>query len=410
MTDERLDYIVGQEISLTELIESNEALNLLKGAIRAGAHLAALSGGGLELSIGQALDGDCTLSADLRLEGEPVARVSITASRAEQGMLGLLTQTLQSLIDNSLKRRLTTEIHTQVVNRSYEDLLAINARLSASEARYRELAAELEVKVQERTHELKQTYSRLIQQEKMAAIGQLAAGMAHEINNPLGFIQSNLRTLAKYGSRIRELLDDPALRTDPIQALRQQLKIDLIMADWDDILSQSIRGSQRVAEIISDLRDFSHIDDAGTQELRISTEIEKTLRVMQPEIPAAARVDCRFTEHSTLHGNAAALCQAFMNIIRNSLQARSRDLQLKIMTWQSGDLICITFSDNGPGIRPEIAGRIFEPFFTTRDIGQGMGLGLSVAHDIITAHHGTITAVPQTDGAQIKIELPASGP
>jgi signal transduction histidine kinase len=313
---------------------------------------------------------------------------------------------------------LTTEIHTRVVNQSYEELLEANRKLSLSEKKYRDLAENLEALVQERTTALKRTYARLIQQEKMASIGQLAAGIAHEINNPLGFILSNLQTLQKYAGRFDEMLaffrsevgkGTAAGELKPAAAEKwQTLKLDYILADLPELLGQSIAGADRVRKIVADLRGFSHIDDADEGLVDINVEIERTLSVLTHEIPPCARIVTEFGALPAIVGRPALLCQAFLNIIRNALQARPAGLVLTIRSEFAAGSARLTFADNGPGLAGDIQSRIFEPFFTTRDVGQGMGMGLTAVYDIVTGCGGTIEVETAPGlGTSFILQLPA---
>jgi hypothetical protein len=289
--------------------------------------------------------------------------------------------------------------------------------LTLSEGRYRELAASLERKVEERTAELKQTLARLLQQEKLAAVGQLAAGMAHEINNPLGFITSNLRSLQRYGQVLKEtvalygeILAGPAVDAHTRERLAQhakQAKLAFILDDLDDLISQTTTGCDRIARIIADLKGFSHIDESEEVVVDINGEIERTLSVIGHQLPSDATVVRRYGLLPGFPCKAAELCQVFVNVLRNAVQARPSGLTLTIETRAEGGRITILFSDNGPGIAPEALDRVFEPFYTTREVGQGMGMGLAVAHEVITAHGGTIEAVsPSGQGTTVAITLP----
>jgi hypothetical protein len=192
-----ITYVVGEEKRLTDILSAAEVVPLLKGMVRAGAAEVAVldaAGNTLWLERDPAAGGSLAGNIPIFLEGEPVGKLVIKGSVGREeplkGLASLLLDALNTIIANNLKRMLTTEVHTAVVNQSYEDLVETNRRLAESEAQYRELAGELEKKVDERTSELKLAHARLLQQEKMASIGQLAAGMAHEINNPLQMITS----------------------------------------------------------------------------------------------------------------------------------------------------------------------------------------------------------------------------
>jgi signal transduction histidine kinase len=324
---------------------------------------------------------------------------------------------LKTILTANLKRMLTTEIHTRVVNQSYAELLETNRQLALSEKKYRELAENLEALVQERTAALKRTYAKLVQQEKMASIGQLAAGIAHEINNPLGFILSNLQTLQKYTGRFAEMLrffraqveKGAAAVLRPAAAEKwRSLKLDLLLADLPELFEQSIGGADRVRRIVADLRGFSHVDDAEETAVDINAEIDRTLSVLAHEIPPDTRIVREYGPLPAIAGRPALLCQAFLNIVRNALQARAEGLVLSIRSEFTDGSARLIFADNGPGIARDLQSRIFDPFFTTRETGQGLGLGLTVVYDVVTGCGGTIEVESAPGrGASFILQLPA---
>jgi signal transduction histidine kinase len=250
-----------------------------------------------------------------------------------------------------------------------------------------------------------------MQQEKMASIGQLAAGVAHEINNPLGFVLSNMSTLRTYLERITAMLEhysvlDPSAGADKWQ----ELKLDFILEDVWALLDQSVSGAERVKKIVADLKGFSHGDEMGTGELDINKEIDRTLSVLAHEIPHDAKLVRNFGDLPPCKGKGALLGMVFLNLIRNACQACSEGLELDITTICEDGIIQVAFADNGPGVETSILPRIFEPFFTTRDVGQGTGLGLTVAYDIVKGFGGTIEVTNRTEGgANVLIQLPVTG-
>ncbi|MEK7332610.1 MAG: ATP-binding protein, partial [Nitrospirota bacterium] len=334
-----------------------------------------------------------------------------------RGLSGLLIDTIHMILHTNLKRMLTTETHTTVVNKSYEELLEINRKLSISESRYRELAENLEKKVQERTEELRRAHAGMLQQEKMAAIGQLAAGVAHEINNPLGFISSNINTFSKYVARLKDMvafynasLEDSRVPESVRKSSRQkweELKLDFISSDIEDLIKQSLEGTERVKKIVSDLKGFSHIDEGTEAVVDINTEIDRTLNVLTHEIPEGAEIIKDYHPLPGFKCNPALVCQVFLNIILNAIQARKLTLKLFISTGYNNSRIAVRFSDNGRGIPEEIRSRIFEPFYTTKDVGKGTGMGLTAAYETITGYGGTIEVESRPEeGATFTITLP----
>ncbi len=421
----RIVYCVGEERSLRDVLPESEAAALLAAASRAGLRGVRVVDPGGKPLWGSGDDVPPPGKGDPRrpilLEGEAAGDVVLPAGAAggeiQDALLALLADTLTAMAHNNLKRMLTTETHTEVVNRSYEELLESNRSLSASEQRYRELAGTLEIKVLERTEELSRAMAQLVQQEKMASVGRLAAGVAHEINNPLAFVTSNLHTLKKYTERFLDIIDRyqrvfeqggvAQQDRDDLRKHRESLRVDAISADAGDLLRQTLEGTERVRKIVADLKGFSHIDEEGEAPTELNREIDRTLSVMAHEIPAGAEILREFSPLPVIPCRAGAFNQLFLGLLRNAFQARQEGLRLTIRTSVSGDRIRIAFSDNGPGVPADLRPRIFEPFFTTRDVGKGKGLGLTVAYDIVTEHGGTID-VEETPGggATFVLQLP----
>jgi two-component system NtrC family sensor kinase len=421
----RIVYCVGEERSLRDVLPEPEAAALLTAASRAG-----LRGVRVVDPRGKALwgsgedvppPGEGDPRRPILLEGEAAGSVVLPAGagqgETQDALLALLAETFTAMAHNNLKRMLTTETHTEVVNRSFEELLETNRSLSASEQRYRELAGTLEIKVRERTEELSRAMAQLVQQEKMASVGQLAAGIAHEINNPLAFVTSNLQTLKKYTERFQDIIARyqrvfeqggvAQQDRDDLRKHRESLRIDTISADVGDLLRQTLEGTERVRKIVADLKGFSHVDEDGEAPADLNREIERTLSVMTHEIPAGAEIAREFSPLPVIPCRPGAFNQLFLSLLRNAFQARQEGLRLTIGTGVSGDRIRVAFSDNGPGVPADLRTRVFEPFFTTRDVGMGKGLGLTVAYDIVTAHGGTIDIEDTPGGgATFVMQLP----
>jgi signal transduction histidine kinase len=421
----RIVYCVGEEHALRDILPEAEAAALLSAASRAGLRGVRVVDPGGKALWGSGDDvpppGEGDPRRPILLEGEAAGSVVLPAGAAggetRDALLALLADALTAMAHNNLKRMLVTETHTEVVNRSYEELLETNRSLSASEQRYRELAGTLEIKVRERTEELSRAMARLVQQEKMASVGQLAAGVAHEINNPLAFVTSNLRTLKKYTERFLDIIARyqrvfeqggvAQQDRDDLRKHRVSLRLDAISEDAGDLLRQTLEGTERVRKIVSDLKGFSHVDEEGEAPADMNREIDRTLSVMRHEIPAGAGIVREFSPLPVIPCRPGAFNQLFLGLVRNALQARQEGLRLTLRTGVSGDRIRIAFADNGPGVPADLRTRIFEPFFTTRDVGKGKGLGLTVAYDIVTAHGGTIEVEDTPGGgATFVLQLP----
>jgi signal transduction histidine kinase len=412
---EHLSFVVGEERLIKDIINKAEVLPMLEGAVKAGASKALIrdDNGDILWAFGDA-GGALIENLNITLEGEPVAKLEIHAINGTdiKGIAKLLHHSINTLIKNNLKRMLTSEIHTTIINHSYDELLSINKELSASEQKYRELAESLEIKVRERTEELKQAHTIMLQQEKMASIGSLAAGVAHEINNPMGFISSNLRTLSKYFSKAKEMLSHYKSAVSSVPELEKatgekwkQLKLDFVFEDSMNLIDESLSGAERITVIVKNLRAVSHIDDSETGIMDINSEIDSIISLLAHETPFGTEFIRNYSGIPGFQCRLGLLSQAFLNILLNALQCRQDGLTVTITTSSDEESIYISIADNGPGISQEIKDRIFEPFFTTKEVGKGQGLGLTTAYDSITSHNGSIE-VENRNGAVFLIKLP----
>ncbi|MBU0682441.1 MAG: response regulator [Proteobacteria bacterium] len=265
--------------------------------------------------------------------------------------------------------------------------------------------------------QLQLSQSKMLQSEKMASIGQLAAGVAHEINNPMGFITSNLNSLAKYLARLLEFLQlqHTALASHPDQTLladladqRRKLKIDLISADIKELIAESLIGSEKVQEIVQGLRSFSRTDQSRHEQANINDIIEDTLKVVWNELKYKTTITKDMGPLPLVHCFPHQLGQVFMNLLVNAAQAIDQQGKITIQTKGTAGQVVIKISDTGCGIAPSKIKQIFDPFFTTKPVGEGTGLGLSIVYDIITHKHGGHIEVTSTvgKGTTFTITLP----
>ncbi|MDF2843914.1 MAG: His kinase (phospho-acceptor) domain/response regulator receiver domain/histidine kinase [Herbinix sp.] len=284
-------------------------------------------------------------------------------------------------------------------------------------------------KLKEMNAELTEAKFSLVQSEKMAAVGQLAAGIAHEINNPMGYVSSNFESLSVYFSRITDFIqytmkkmepkvsvENEALRTIAIDinAHYKILKLDHIMNELTDLFTDSISGIKRVTDIVQSLRAFarpSADDEKSTNHLL--DLINQVILITKNEVRYLAEIELKVADDIQLYCNRVQICQVFVNIIINAAQAiglqKNEQLGKIIITAKKiMGKILISFQDNGPGISKENMTKIFEPFFTTKEIGEGTGLGLSISYDIIVnKHHGNIRVDSELGtGTIFTIELP----
>lgn len=281
---------------------------------------------------------------------------------------------------------------------------------------------------------LKQAQNQLVQQEKMASVGSLAAGVAHEINNPLGFITSNIASLQKYAGKYRlvtelamnfvnstELDQQPAEAIIPFRALNDYLQksnFAFINEDIDEVFGDTTEGLQRVGTIVKGLRNFSRVDQIDDfSPYNLNEGIENTLIISRNEVKYSAEIVKKLSDVPDIYATGGQINQVLLNLILNAAAAvRYRyepDLGIiEIATWAEEDSVHVTISDNGTGIKPEDVSSIFNPFFTTKPVGEGTGLGLSISYDIIVnKHHGRIDVNSEVNvGTEFHITLPFGSP
>ncbi len=264
--------------------------------------------------------------------------------------------------------------------------------------------------------ELKATQAKILQQEKMASIGQLAAGVAHEINNPIGFISSNLGTLDKYVNRLTEFITAQSEIMGSLKSVeseevlrekRKKLKLDYIIPDIKDLIRESLDGADRVRKIVQDLKSFSRVDEAEHKHADINECIESTINIVWNELKYKAKVKREYGELPLTVCYPNQLNQVFMNLLVNAAHAIEEQGEIGIKTWHEDGSIFVTISDTGAGIPKEILNRIFEPFFTTKEVGKGTGLGLSITYDIVKKHNGDITVQSEEGkGTAFTVRIP----
>ena len=273
--------------------------------------------------------------------------------------------------------------------------------------------------------ELEQAHSQLLQADKMASIGQLAAGVAHEINNPIGFISSNLNSLGLYVTDLKRILQaheelmslclqSPSTaptKAEEVEALREDAGVDYILSDIDGLISESVEGTQRVRQIVADLRDFSHVDHPDVEEEDINQLMNKTINVAWNELKYKTEVFREYGEVQPVPCYGGKLGQVFLNLLVNAAQAIKEHGTITIRTGQDHEHVWIELSDTGRGIPRENLKRIFDPFFTTKEVGKGTGMGLHLAYKIVQAHGGGIEVDSTVgEGTRFRVELPIAGP
>ena len=301
-----------------------------------------------------------------------------------------------------------------------EDFLALFQHIDGPEDYEREL--------QQRHAELRQAYLRLngtqeklLQSEKMASIGQLAAGVAHEINNPIGYVHSNLGSLQEYLRSLFTVIEayeralrapDPKALIAEIDDIRDRLDIDFISRDLPQLMAESREGIERVTRIVRDLKDFSYSGrDESWKLVDLHAGLESTINIIWNELKYKVTLERRYGELPMIECLPSELNQVYMNLLLNAGHAIADRGNITVSTGVEGDEVWVEFQDDGAGISPELRQRIFDPFFTTKPVGSGTGLGLSISYGIINKHHGRIDLdSTMGEGSRFRVVLPIRQP
>ncbi len=269
--------------------------------------------------------------------------------------------------------------------------------------------------------QLRTTQAQLVQAEKMASIGQLAAGVAHEINNPVGYISSNLRSLQAYLADMRRVTDayagmetalpDNSTALGELRDLKRQLDFDYLRDDAKALLEESLSGADRVKRIIQDLKNFARSDQEAWQTADLEAVLDSTLNIVWNELKYKAQVDKAYGGIPPVTCMPGKMSQVFMNLLVNAAQAIEDKGRIAIRTGPADNgRVYIEIEDNGGGIAPRDLPHLFEPFFTTKPQGKGTGLGLSISFGIVQSHGGDIQVRSEPGrGSCFRVTLPIEG-
>lgn len=350
------------------------------------------------------------LKADPESRNIPI--IMVTALLEKESKLKGLSVSANDFLSKPIDQvELTVRVKNLLKIKAYEDLIQIhNERL---EQQVKERTADLEAAY----NQLKSTQDQLLQQEKMATIGVLMAGIAHEINNPVGFITSNLSSLKKYGERLTAFLSaqDEAIAAggtdlavvEHLSALRSKLKIKHILMDFPELLEESTEGAGRIRRIVEDLKCFSRKDTTQLELADINQCLKSALAIVHNELKYKALVVCEYEELSPTLCNAQQLVQVFINLLINAVQALDTQGKINVSTRQESGWIFVAIRDTGCGIPEDIREKIFDPFFTTKEVGKGTGLGLAICRDIINKHGGKLELTSEIGmGTTLSVSIP----
>jgi len=265
-----------------------------------------------------------------------------------------------------------------------------------------------------RTHaELKEAQQQVVQSEKMASLGRLVAGVAHELNNPISFIYGNMHALERYRRKLESYLQALHGGMEPAACdqLRRELRIDRLLGDLAPLVEGSLEGAERVRDIVDDLKRFSSSQRGPRTPFNLTEVVERGTRWALKEVHDTVTVTSELPPEMTVTGYAGQIQQVVINLVQNAVDALRNTAapRLEIGGRVEGEAAVITFRDNGPGIPAENLHKLFDPFFTTKPVGEGTGLGLSISYRMIREHGGQLSAANHPEGgALFTLRLPLS--
>lgn len=280
----------------------------------------------------------------------------------------------------------------------------------------------LETKLEElrdANQEIKNTQTTLVQSAKMISLGQIVAGVAHELNNPIAFIYSNMHHLSDYVQKIKTLVQNyralkgklPEAEKEKAEKLERDLDIDFILKDIEDLTQSCVEGANRTKEIVLGLRSFSRMDESDMRTADLHEGIRSTVKLLASDFKNRITVHEEFGDISSVECNLSQMNQIFMNLLSNAGHAISGMGEIWIRTRMNGEMVHIEIEDSGSGMDAMTMEKIFDPFFTTKKVGEGTGLGLSITYGLIQKHRGTIAVASSPGkGTRFTIQLPVKQP
>lgn len=294
-----------------------------------------------------------------------------------------------------------------------ESFNEMSKKISQARVELRSKISELEAA----NKELKETQTKLVHSAKMVSLGQLVAGVAHELNNPIGFIYSNMSHLRDYSEKLIRLVNIAEKEPKKLAAAKEEMEFDYIISDLPKLIASCEDGARRTRDIVLGLRNFSRLEEAKLAEIDLRTCLDATLNLLQGEIKGRIQVHRSYEPIPIIHGYVSQINQVIMNILSNALQAIEGPGQIWITTQaeKSGKAgegkVKISIQDTGKGMTPAVLDKIFDPFFTTKGVGQGTGLGLSISYGIVHNHGGEILVKSEVGvGTEFTIVLPLKPP
>lgn len=337
------------------------------------------------------------------MNGELIGLIGISRDITSRSQMELALHEQANLLEEEVAERQKAQETLQVRARELE-----------------ELNQTLEKRVQEEVRKNREKDSILLQQDKLASIGQMAAGVAHEINNPIGFIISNLETLKGYLEPLQQYISfTESLYRQRSTAEEQQLLDDMaarldiafILQDLPPLIAESSEGADRVKQIVFDLKDFARPDENSLKEADLNRLIQSTVNIVRNELKYVAQLDLQLGELPPLVCIPQQINQVIANLLVNAAHAITHQGSITVRSWTEAECALFSIADTGHGIPEELLNKIFDPFFTTKEVGKGTGLGLTISYDIVHKHGGEISVNSASGvGTIFTIRLPLAGP
>jgi len=348
-------------------------------------------------------------------EGELDVEVKVTSNDEIGKLSRSFNQMTKSLKDAKDKENVQAErlrMQWDVLSETNQELEEKSKRLE----KQKEKTEKKNQQIESAMHELKETQNQLVQSEKMASVGQLTAGIAHEINNPINFVTSNISPLKRDLDDIMKLLDmysDASEKSDPydgfnnIKKFKNEIDYDFILQEIKQLLNGIEEGAKRTIEIVRGLRNFSRLDESDKKLSDINEGIDSTLLMLRNQLKNRIEVVKEFGSIPQILCFPGKLNQVFMNILNNASQSIEGEGEIVISTTYDNKNVFISIKDSGKGMSKKIMNHIFEPFYTTKDVGKGTGLGLSISYGIVQEHNGKIEVKSElSKGTEFIITLP----
>lgn len=323
---------------------------------------------------------------------------------------------LTILISRRLSRNLATPI--QALSNSIQRIAEGDREVSVDANRKDELGA-LAQQFNQMATALQDTQAQLVQSEKMASIGHLASGIAHEINNPMSVVTANMNTMNHYAETYVKLADlfarylnpqdesEQAMSRTNLETFEKEEDIDFVHQDMKALLQDSQLGLSRVQHIVSSLKIFSELDKSEEQDIDLRQTLEQVVSDISPVASRSTEITYQIELEGSIRVKPEQMQKAFTAIIDNALKACSEKGSLRIKAWRENESLMLDFQDTGCGIPTEQVTKMFDPFYTTRDVGEGIGLGLSIAHAIVESHSGNISVISKEGrGTRIRLIIP----